>query len=155
MGQYHAIYNKTKKEYLSAHQMCCGSKLLEFGMSFMTQGLCILLSNSNGRGGGDLLAPVKYNKDYTRSKKQPAKYKEMQEAIELVAGRWAGDEIVIQGDYAEENDKAYISEEEEKEYTNISEITLKALSVNKWLAEDIQKDCSANQYATHCFDHNN
>ena len=93
MGQYHYIVNIDKREYLNAHQMGDGIKLMEFGMSgdggAMT-GLALLLACSNGRGGGDFSL---------RGNVTP----EVEKAVKLV-GSWAGDRIAIVGDYAEEDD---------------------------------------------------
>lgn len=100
MGQYHTICNKTKKEKLNAHALDNGLKLCEqtgWDGSTSTILMC-LLSNSNGRGGGDFSGEEVYKHN----------------------GRWAGDEIVVQGDYAEVGDPAYISEEELATYTDIS-----------------------------------
>ena len=100
MGQYHIIINKTKKERLNAHALDNGHKLREqtgWDGSTSTILMC-LLSNSNGRGGGDFRG----------------------EHVNEHSGRWAGDAIVVQGDYAEEGDPAYISEAELETYTDIS-----------------------------------
>ena len=97
MGQYHQVYNKTKKECLHAHELGQGLKLREqigFDGS-VADILFLLLANSNGRGGGDF-------DDHD------------------IIGRWAGDEIVVQGDYAEEGDAAYIPDSELDQYTDIS-----------------------------------
>ena len=80
MGQYYKVVNTTKGEFLEPHSFGSGAKLMEFssdGMSIM-QGLAILLADGNNRGGGDL-----------RSEKD-------------IVGSWAGDNIVITGDYADE-----------------------------------------------------
>ena len=81
MGQYFYVCNITKKEFLHPHHMGDGMKILEFGLSaFGTMsGLAILLADGNGRGGGDI------NED----------------PVTGVVGRWAGDKIVIAGDYAD------------------------------------------------------
>lgn len=78
-GQYHIIINLTKREYLHPHNFGDGLKLMEFGLSQCgtMSGLAILLSNSNGRGGGDL------------------------DSRNPIVGSWAGDNIVIVGDYAD------------------------------------------------------
>ena len=105
MGQYHVLYNTDKKEYVHAHRIDNGLKLLEqvgFEKSTATA-LFLLVANSNGRGGGDA-------NDH-----------------ELI-GRWAGDRIVVQGDYAEEGDQAYISDAERKTYTDISAQVLDLLN---------------------------
>lgn len=44
---------------------------------------------------------------------------------------WIGDRIVVQGDYAEQNDRAYISEDELKEYKDISSLCSLALMADR------------------------
>jgi len=82
VGQYYVIVNLDKREYLDPHAFGNGMKLLEFGVdgtSVMT-GLAILLASSNGQGGGDLHVP------------EGSEWED-------VPGRWAGDRIVVAGDY--------------------------------------------------------
>lgn len=83
MGQYNVIVNLDKKEFLYPHRFGDGLKLLEFGSSGRGTmlALAVLLANSRNRGGGDL-----HTDDTTWY------------------GRWAGDSIVIAGDYAEARD---------------------------------------------------
>lgn len=99
MGQYHKVYNLDKREFIHAHDIDNGLKLLEQcgpgATPTTSDAVWLLLANSNGRGGGD--AP-----------KHP------------MVGRWAGDRLVVQGDYAEERDTAYLTEEQREAYTNIS-----------------------------------
>ncbi len=79
MGQYYLIVNLDKREYLHPHRFGDGLKLMEFGCSSdgtMTA-LAILLADGNGRGGGDL------------------------DADDPIVGSWAGDRIVVAGDYAD------------------------------------------------------
>jgi hypothetical protein len=78
MGQYHYIVNTTKKEYINPHAFSQGLKLLEWSQSMggTNTALAILLSNSNGRGGGDL------------------------HSEHPIIGSWANDNIVVAGDYA-------------------------------------------------------
>lgn len=80
MGQYYKIVNIKKKQYISPHTFGDGSKLMEFSMSAngVLAGLAILLADGNGRGGGDLHSEN-----------------------DIVAS-WAGDNIVIAGDYADD-----------------------------------------------------
>ncbi len=60
MGQYHTIYNKTKKEYFTIG----GAKLIEKAYTpECALALMLLLSNSNGRGGGDVYVERKYDED--------------------------------------------------------------------------------------------
>ena len=79
MGQYYKIVNIKKKQYISPHTFGDGSKLMEFSMSAngVLAGLSILLADGNGRGGGDL------------------------HSENDIVGSWAGDNIVVAGDYAE------------------------------------------------------
>lgn len=104
MGQYHKVYNIDKKEMLHGHDLDNGLKLLEqIGWAGSTStAVFLLLANSNGRGGGD--APY-----------------------HPLIGRWAGDRIVVQGDYAEPGDPAYIEEDELDKYINISPQVLELL----------------------------
>jgi len=80
MGQYYYVVNLDKKQYLHPHRMGDGLKLMEFGSSAdgTMMGLAVLLADGNGRGGGDLRS------DHP------------------IIGSWAGDRIVIAGDYADD-----------------------------------------------------
>lgn len=84
MGQYHTLYNVDKKQKVDGLD---GYKLLELvGHPKSTAtALLLLVANSNGRGGGDV-------EDHP------------------LVGSWAGDRIVVQGDYAEESDQAFIDD---------------------------------------------
>lgn len=79
MGQYYYLVNLDKRQYLHPHKFADGLNLTEFGPSGdgVMFGLAGLLADGNGRGGGDL------------NSKDP------------VVGSWAGDRIVIAGDYAD------------------------------------------------------
>ena len=92
MGQYYMVVNIDKKEYLHPHRFDDGLKLMEFGQSAggTLTGLAILLADGNGGGGGDI-----YSED-------------------PIIGSWAGDRIVIAGDYAEPRN--FLTEEEIIEY---------------------------------------
>ena len=78
MGQYFFIVNLTKKEWLHPHAFNEGLKLMEFGCSAngTLTGLTLLLRKSDEGGGGDF-----HGEDNG------------------YLGHWAGDEIVIVGDY--------------------------------------------------------
>ena len=79
MGQYFLTVNLDKREFLHPHKFGDGLKLLEFGLSGMgtLAGLAILLAAGNNRGGGDL------------------------RSAHPLIGSWAGDRIVVTGDYAD------------------------------------------------------
>ena len=75
MGQYYIIVNLTKGEYIDPGKIRdCGLKLTE--MRSAGHMLLGLLTPDNGRGGGDF-------------------------AEHNVWGRWAGDRIVVAGDYGD------------------------------------------------------
>lgn len=97
MGQYHKAYNKDKREFINPQGIDCGLKLMEqVGEEGTSTALFLLLANSNGRGGGD-------------AEDHP------------MVGAWAGDRIVVQGDYAEPGDPGYIPPEERETYEDITE----------------------------------
>jgi hypothetical protein len=79
MGQYYKIVNIKKKQYITPYTFGDGAKLMEFSMSAngVLAGLAILLADGNGRGGGDL------------------------HSENDIVGSWAGDNIVVAGDYAD------------------------------------------------------
>lgn len=86
MGQYHLVANLSRKEFIDPHKLGVGLKLVEqlHSRASTPHAIFILLAASNGtggRGGGDLRG-----------------------AGPDVIGRWAGDQIAIIGDYAEESD---------------------------------------------------
>lgn len=84
MGQYHLTVNIDKRQYLHPHKFGEGLKLREFSIkSNLGEALIVLLASSNGQGGGDLDTE---NLD--------------KEEIDLI-GSWAGDRIVVVGDYDE------------------------------------------------------
>ena len=124
MGQYYYVCNITKKEFLHPHHMGDGLKLMEFGLSaFGTMsglailladgtmsGLAILLADGNGRGGGDI----------------------EEDPVTGVVGRWAGDKIVIAGDYADEGKFVTKKDVEGMFYENIKKNNTKEpLTPNK------------------------
>lgn len=92
MGQYHKVYNLDKEEYFRADFL----KLLEqISTRGSTTALFMLVVNSNGRGGGDF------------------------DDHEFI-GRWAGDRIVVQGDYAEPGDPGFIPDRSLGRFKDIS-----------------------------------
>lgn len=91
MGQYHKVYNIDKKQMIHPHKIDNGLKLVEqigFEKSTSTA-LFLLVSSTDGDGDGICMHPM--------------------------IGQWAGDRIVVQGDYADENSKAFIANTEEFE----------------------------------------
>jgi hypothetical protein len=120
MGQYYKVVNTTKGEFLNPHAFGSGLKLMEFtsdGMSVM-QGLGVLLADGNGRGGGDL------NSDSP------------------LIGSWAGDKVIIAGDYADEgkflpkkNSKETLYNYAEVNYVDISNDVIRVLCKDNWWKE--------------------
>jgi hypothetical protein len=149
MGQYYKIVNLDKKEYIRPWDCGDGAKLMEFGLS--AQGamscLAILLADGNNRGGGDLRSD------------------------NLIIGSWAGDRIVVTGDYADDghfvpegatitriNDEGetevfrreefnlYTWADEENGFKNISIEAMRALCDDSYVRQSIEKQCEDYPY---------
>lgn len=111
MGQYHEVYNLDKQERISPHAINNGLKLYEqVGYIRSTStALFALLANSNARGGGDF-------------------------PEHALIGRWAGDRVLVQGDYAERGDNGYMAPDVLASFTDISSQVLEMLKTieSKW-----------------------
>ena len=125
MGQYYKIVNVKKREYINPHMFNDGMKLMEFGMSARgtLTALAVLLADGNGRGGGDL------------------------HSANPIVGSWAGDPIVIAGDYADEGKFLPADKQDTTLYnvvdvegTDISAKVLDALMEDRWFREDFIKE---------------
>jgi len=99
MGQYYKVINLDKKQFLNPYAFGEGIKLLEFipASCGALTGLGILLASGNGRGGGDTSTRI----SYPAKKKDEVLY-EIDWVCEEIVGSWAGDRIVIAGDYDDE-----------------------------------------------------
>jgi hypothetical protein len=93
MGQYFMAVNVTKKEYVRPWDIGGGAKLWEWCVNHTAGIFPYLLRKSNEGGGGDIRLE---NPQF--------------------AGRWAGDEVYLVGDY-DESDLYKIAQ---SEYHNIS-----------------------------------
>ena len=93
MGQYFIAVNKTKKEYIRPWDIGGMAKLFEWCANKEAGIFPYLLRKSNEEGGGDVDID---NPQY--------------------AGRWAGDEIYLVGDY----DESKLYETAQSEYRNIA-----------------------------------
>lgn len=116
MGQYYKVVNLSKRQFMNPHDFGDSGKLLEFGTSSfgIMNGLAILLASGNGRGGGDLytsgttkeLGKLKPHQmvdhSYEISNEKGVKIPH-EIRVPKIAGSWAGDQIVIAGDYANPN----------------------------------------------------
>jgi hypothetical protein len=118
VGQYYYVINLDKCEYLHPHKFGDGLKLLEFGCS--TPGtltaLAVLLADGNGRGGGDL------------------------NSTHPLIGSWAGDRIIVAGDYADkipgtETNYFHLAEQT---FTDISAEMVQVLCKDPWIAQDLK-----------------
>ena len=123
MGQYYKIVNIKKKQYISPYIFGDGSKLMEFSMSAngVLSALAALLADGNGRGGGDL------------------------NSENDIVGSWAGDNIVIAGDYGDAG--KFVKEPEQNLYEiassegeDISIKVLDALLDDKWFFLEFRKN---------------
>jgi hypothetical protein len=165
MGQYYIAVNLDKKEVVNPHSCGNGAKLLEFALSAsgMMSAIAILLADGNGRGGGDLFGAkceacdgrgALYRKDGKPRMRngsmalcKKCKCVGRLPAPEIV-GSWAGDRVVICGDYGDEGkflpedaDNEYVGRDgqtrkynlysyvgrEDSEFTNVSVETMRAL----------------------------
>jgi hypothetical protein len=131
MGQYFKIVNVKKRQYLNPHMFGDGLKFMEFAPSGggTMAALAALLSDGNGRGGGDL------------------------NSENDIVGSWAGDPVVITGDYADtgkflpaDKQDTNLYKVAEDEGTDISAKVLDALLEDKWFADDFIKDWNSHQF---------
>lgn len=92
MGQYYIICNLDKRQMITPGNFGNGAKLLEFGSDSKSTltALTILLADGNGRGSGDL------------------------HSENPIIGSWAGDRIVVAGDYADTG--KFLEDQEIKQY---------------------------------------
>lgn len=86
MGQYHLLVNIDKREYVDTSSLALGSKQWEHTGDYryplvgsLADAMYILTMTSPGRGGGDLPTTE-------------------------ISGRWAGDRVMVVGDYTEDED---------------------------------------------------
>jgi hypothetical protein len=93
MGQYFRAVNVTKREYIDPWDIGGVAKLWEWCANRTAGIFPYLLRKSSGYGGGDI-----------------------SEAEPKYAGRWAGDEVYLVGDY----DESELFQKAEQEFTNIS-----------------------------------
>ena len=175
MGQYYIAVNLDKKQYISPHAFGDGAKLLEFGNSSngMMTGLAILLADGNGRGGGDLQrtynATDKKQGGWRARKGERVEWQNISDTfredgtknymkgfVPKMAGSWAGDRVVITGDYADAakflegetltpDDRGCLPNlytflgDESNGFTDISEAVMDAMCMNQWLAEGLEE----------------
>lgn len=124
MGQYYLIVNLDKQQFVHPHAFGDGMKLMEFGLSGCgaMSALAVLLADGNGRGGGDLHCD---DRD-----------------ADKIVGSWAGDRIVVAGDYAD--DGKFIDDDQKllALLSNLGEQTTKGLPTLYALASERFTDVS-------------
>jgi hypothetical protein len=99
MGQYHLVVNLDKKQYLHPCRLGDGQKLLEFADGGATlTALALLLAKDNGRGTGDLHAAPP---DAPLERWERNGFERVRTPHAPLVGSWAGDRIVIAGDYGD------------------------------------------------------
>ncbi len=111
MGQYHKLVNVDKKEVVHPHSLGLGLKQWEHIGDFngsLPDAMYILMMTSPVRGGGDLPQTE-------------------------ISGRWAGDRVLVLGDYTEDSDVPSIpnlgslyGESDTDAYTDITDMVAKA-----------------------------
>ena len=129
MGQYYKLVNLTKKEIYDPNSINgIKDKLVEMASDEKAMNsLVVLLANGNGRGGGDIYIntcdgdlPKKAEKFLPQEKESKANYKTRLDGLGLkidssfktsdktchllipkLSGTWAGDRIVVAGDYGD------------------------------------------------------
>ena len=103
MGQYYKIVNLTKRQWLSSHTFGDGLKLMEFGASGggMMMAFAPLLADGNGRGGGDIFSSKYRREERKYVDKKRKSFPQAEKFNSPLIGSWAGDRIIIAGDYAD------------------------------------------------------
>lgn len=99
MGQYYFIVNLDRKEYINPHELGAGLKMWEICANSIAGVLPYLLGQSTGQGGGDPDRDI------------------------ATFGRWAGDRVVVVGDYDESDEYGdlYKRAREDEGYKEISD----------------------------------
>ncbi len=132
MGQYYKVVNTTKGEVMTPHAFGSGAKLMEFSSDRQSimQGLAILLADGNNRGGGDLRSD------------------------NPLVGSWAGDNIVVSGDYADEgkfvpkrNHKQNLYRYAEENYKDISYDVIRVLCEDSWWKENFYEEWKSQNHS--------
>lgn len=102
MGQYYLPVNLTKREFVDPHKLGAGLKICEQLGTHVGSALVVLLaSHPEPRGGGDFCMDEPMPHLSGSTEEIPSNYPEV---AKRTIGRWAGDQIAIVGDYAEDSD---------------------------------------------------
>lgn len=137
MGQYHLVVNIDKHELLHPNHLGDGLKLLEFSSGGATlTALALLLAKDNGRGLGDLHVAMP---DMPLDTWEKADYglKRVRTPCAHLVGSWAGDRIVITGDYGNnlpgKDENLYSLAR--REYEDLSAPLRELINCDTWLRE--------------------
>lgn len=134
MGQYYRLVNLDKEQYLDPHHCGDWAKLMELASSGcgMLACLAILLADGNGKGGGDL---GHYDVNTGR----------YDSADDPMIGSWAGDRIVLCGDYSdpdtwvktstEEDPRRNLYEHAGQHFTDVSAHAVKAICRDSYMRQ--------------------
>ncbi|HEV2500703.1 MAG TPA: hypothetical protein VGY31_14090 [Terriglobia bacterium] len=141
MGQYHVLVNLDKRQLVVPTRLGDGLKLMEFGDGGATlTALAILLAQDNGRGLGDLhvAMPDTPLESWEQGK---CGLKRIRTPYAHLVGSWAGDRIIIAGDYGDnlpgqEENLYYIAQ---KEYEDISGPMRELIRCDRWMREKFQE----------------
>lgn len=113
MGQYHHLVNVDKKEVVNPHGLGLGLKQYEHTAvnsgGSLADAMYILMMTSPARGGGDFPQTD-------------------------ISGRWAGDRVLVLGDYTEDSDVSSIPNlgslyRESEGYTDITDMVAQAFEL--------------------------
>ncbi|KXB08673.1 hypothetical protein AKJ59_00625 [candidate division MSBL1 archaeon SCGC-AAA385M02] len=122
LGQYFVLVNPDKKEYVRPWDIGGAGKLCEWCGNPQSRMIAFLLAH--GPDDGVAGSNSRYKKQKETGEKQPhPKW-----------GRWAGDHVVLVGDY----DNSGLYQKAEEEYTNVSELVLK--EYNKFMGYDLRDE---------------
>jgi hypothetical protein len=137
MGQYHVLVNLDKRQVVVPTRLGDGLKLLEFGDGGATlTALAILLARDNGRGLGGLHVAMP-DTPLEHWEKDEYNLKRVRTPHAHLVGSWAGDRIIIAGDYGDnlpgqEENLYYVAQ---KEYEDISAPMRALIRCDKWMRE--------------------
>lgn len=111
MGQYWKPVNLDKKEFVNPHALGCGLKLWEQLANHPGTGAALIILQAampEARGGGDLDLDENWHGVERKFPEHNTTGGPMPDGYEALAartiGRWAGDRVVLVGDYAEPDD---------------------------------------------------
>ena len=113
MGQYFLAVNETKRQYVCPWCIGGGAKLWEWMVNDYAGLFVLLLRQSNESGGGDWDG---YHNGYDEGDCVKCKPGGEHSRLDKLVGSWAGDSVVLVGDY----DQSNLFDIAREEYQNIS-----------------------------------